>query len=175
MQTLLIALALLILVACTDSTAATPQHTATVPPTTATARPSPTANPKAPTAIINGYAFRLEVAETGAEHARGLMDRPSLPLDEAMLFVFGKEDTYAFWMKNTLIALDILWLGSDGRIVDIQTMYPEPGKPDQELRIYVPAAKARYAIEMNAGLAERYGFKSGMQVELSLIEPIAPS
>ena len=74
-----------------------------------------------------------------------------------MLFIFQREGYHSFWMKNTLIPLDILFLDSDGVVVDVQTMYAEPGVEDADLKRYVPARPARYAIEMNAGLAGAYG------------------
>ena len=114
--------------------------------------------------LVGGRVFRLEVARSSAERARGLMNRPSLPRDAAMLFVFPEEAHRSFWMKNTLIPLDILYLDSSGVVVDVQTMTPQPGVPDSELTRYPSAAPARYAIEMNAGLAQEHGIQPGAQV-----------
>ncbi len=72
-------------------------------------------------------------------------------------------------MKDTLIPLDILFLDSDGAIVNIQTMEPEPGVPDDDLRRYRSGPPARYALEMNAGLAQQLGFQVGMVAELHLL------
>ena len=108
-------------------------------------------------ALIGGQRFRLEVARTPAERARGLMNRESLAQDSAMLFIFQEEAYRSFWMKNTLIPLDILYLDSNGVVVDVQTMTPQVGAPDSELTVYPSAAPARYAIEMNAGLAQKFG------------------
>ena len=96
------------------------------------------------------------------------MEREHLPLDRAMLFVFTTEGQWTFWMKNTFIPLDIIWFNEAGEIVDIQTMVPEPGKPDGELTLYNPQAPALYALEMNGGLAETYQFSPGMKVTLDL-------
>ena len=108
-------------------------------------------------ALLDGRIFRLEVARTPAERARGLMNRESLAQDSAMLFIFQEEAYRSFWMKNTLIPLDILYLDSNGVVVDVQTMTPQVGAPDSELTVYPSAAPARYAIEMNAGLAQKFG------------------
>ena len=113
---------------------------------------------------LGGQIFRLEIARTRDERARGLMNRESLPGDAAMLFVFESESPLAFWMKNTLIPLDILYLNSAGIVVDIQTMLPEPGVADSELRRYPSAVPVRYAIEMNGGLSDMYDFDVGDQV-----------
>ena len=115
-------------------------------------------------ALIGGEIFRLEVARTSQERSRGLMGRDGLNWDAAMLFVFEEEAQRTFWMKNTLIALDILYLDSKGVVVDVQTMTPQPGVSDSELTRYPSAAPARYAIEMNAGLAQELGVEPGAQV-----------
>jgi uncharacterized membrane protein (UPF0127 family) len=86
-----------------------------------------------------------------------------------MLFVFQTERVLSFWMKDTLIPLDILFLDSDGAIVNIQTMEPEPGVPDRDLRRYSSGVPALYALEMNAGLAQQLGFQVGMVAELHLL------
>ncbi|MDP6495937.1 MAG: DUF192 domain-containing protein, partial [Dehalococcoidia bacterium] len=69
-----------------------------------------------------------------------------------------------FWMKNTLISLDILFIDSQGVVVDIQTMQPQTGVSDGALKVYLSAEPARYALEMNAGLAEVLGIVPGTQV-----------
>lgn len=130
---------------------------------------SPTPQPTtiAPTyAVINRHIFHLEIADDEASRTQGLSNRPFLPKNSAMLFILPHEEYVSFWMKDTLIPLDILFLDSSRRIIDIQTMQPEPGVPDQELRIYRSSAPAMYAIEMNAGLAKQFGFTVGMVVEI---------
>lgn len=96
------------------------------------------------------------------------MGRTSLPRDGAVLFIFEGDAPWALWMKDTLIPLDAVWVDAKGLIVDIQTMVPEPGKPDAQLTVYVPRAPARYILEMNAGLARDYQFAPGLPVELRL-------
>ena len=115
-------------------------------------------------ALIAGHIFRLEVARTSSERARGLMERANLPQEDAMLFVFEAEEYRSFWMKNTLIPLDILFLDARGVVVDVQTMYPQIGASSAALKVYRSARPARYALEMNAGLAESLGIAPGTQV-----------
>ena len=117
-------------------------------------------------ALINGYTFRLEVADDDATRGRGLAKRTFLSQDTAMLFVYPKEDRWLFWMKDTSIPLDILFLDSNRMIVDIQTMQPEPGTPDSRLRRYQSRVPALYALEINAGMAQENRFQTGMVVEL---------
>ena len=114
--------------------------------------------------IVQGHRFQLEVARTDSERARGLMERTSLPQDAAMLFVYGSERSLSFWMKNTLIPLDILFLNTKGVVVDVQTMQTQTGVPDGALKLYRSALPARFALEMNAGLAEALGIMPGAQV-----------
>lgn len=135
--------------------------------------PTPTQSPAPqpttiapPFAVINGHTFHLEIPTDEAAFYQGLGKRPSLPEDTAMLFIYPNEDYRDFWMKDMLFPLDILFLDSSRKIVDIQTMQPEPGVPDYKLRSYRSSAPAMYAIEMNAGLAEKLGFAVGMVAEL---------
>ncbi|MFH1559924.1 MAG: DUF192 domain-containing protein [Chloroflexota bacterium] len=114
--------------------------------------------------LVQRHRFQLEVAHTPSERAHGLMERASLPEDAAMLFVFEGEEYLSFWMKNTLIPLDILFLNAQGVVVDVQTMHTQIGVPDGALKVYRSARPARFALEMNAGLAEALGIVPGVQV-----------
>ena len=112
-------------------------------------------------ALIVKQVFQLELAQTPAERAFGLMDREHVPEGAGMLFIFEQDGHHTLWMKRTLIPLDVLFLDSAGRIVDIQTMKPELGVPDYELTRYSSNAPARFAIEMNAGVATSMGLQNG--------------
>ena len=90
-------------------------------------------------ALIAGQVFQLEIVSTPAERARGLMGQQRIPDDYAMLFVYDTEQRLSFWMKGTLIPLDILFLDSQGTVVDVQTMTPQPGASDGELIVYTSA------------------------------------
>ncbi len=69
---------------------------------------------------VGGVEIEVEIADEPAEHSRGLMFRESLPENHGMLFVYPEERTLGFWMKNTLIPLDVAYADREGRIVDIQ-------------------------------------------------------
>ena len=148
----------------------TPTATPTPSPTPAAAAPEPTPDftPEG-TAQAGTCTFLLEVADTGEERARGLMNRPSLPPDRGMLFVWADESVRGFWMLNTLIPLDILFIDEQRMVVDIQTMVPEPDVPASELTVYQSAGPAiQYALEVNAGAAERCEIAVGMAVMFEL-------
>ena len=152
----------------TATPAPTPTATPTPSPTAAAApEPTPDFTPEG-TVQAGTCTFLLEVADTGEERARGLMNRPSLPPDRGMLFVWEDESVRGFWMLNTLIPLDILFIDEQWMVVDIQTMAPEPDVPASELTIYQSAGPAQYALEVNAGDAERCEVAVGMAVMFEL-------
>lgn len=112
---------------------------------------------------IAGRALILEVAETAESRARGLSGRPKMGEDRGMLFVFDRAGIYPFWMKDTLMPLDIIWL-KDGEIKDIVTL--EAPTSTLFTPIHVPFALADKALELNAGEAERLGLLVGMKLEM---------
>jgi uncharacterized membrane protein (UPF0127 family) len=113
--------------------------------------------------------LNLAIARTPAEHAQGLMNRPMLGQKDGMLFVHENETPLKFWMLDTLIPLDILFLDSKGRVVDIQTMEPQPGINPESLKIYTSGAPARFGLEVNSGIAAACGLKIGSLIDLSPI------
>src|SRR3989344_7461514 len=77
-----------------------------------------------PEVCFQNSCVNVEVSDSPEERARGLMYRESLGENEGMLFIFEDEEIYPFWMKNTLILLDIIWISSDLIIVDIKKVVP---------------------------------------------------
>jgi uncharacterized membrane protein (UPF0127 family) len=96
-----------------------------------------------------------EVARTDAERAQGLMNRPSLPDGEGMLFVFEREQIVSFWMKNTRIPLSIAFIRTDGRITEIRDMRA------LDITSVSSARSVRYALEVPQGWFARAGIKTG--------------
>jgi uncharacterized protein len=105
---------------------------------------------------------RVEIADNASEHARGLMYRTTLAENRGMLFIFEGEQKLSFTMKNTLIPLSIAFIGSEGRIVDIQDMKPLDDDPPS----YVSARPAQYALEVNQGFFEERGVEVGDRAKL---------
>ncbi len=103
----------------------------------------------------------LEVAKTPAQRAKGLMFRGSLPDDRGMIFVFPKEAAYRFWMKNTQIPLDIIFVSRYMKVVELV----ENAMPFSE-ETRGGNADSLYVIEINGGLASEYGIKEGARVVL---------
>jgi uncharacterized membrane protein (UPF0127 family) len=108
---------------------------------------------------VREACFSVEVMRTDAERAQGLMFRTGLDQGKGMFFVFDTEDIYPFWMKNTLFAIDIIWLDKDKRVVDIASDVP-PCRTTP-CPVYTPSAKVLYVLEIPAGDAARYGIKPG--------------
>jgi uncharacterized membrane protein (UPF0127 family) len=118
-----------------------------------------------------GGCFSVELAKTDAERERGLMYRTQLAKNAGMLFIFDKEDIYPFWMKNTLIPLDMIWIkenpsAGSGQVVFI-SQNTMPCKSLICLAV-MPTAKAKYVLEINAGLVEEIGLKLGDELKISL-------
>lgn len=101
----------------------------------------------------NKTCFELEVAHTAAQREYGLMHREFLAPLSGMLFVFERPALYPFWMKNTLIALDILRISDTGQVVERQTTQPCLSDP---CPVYAPQGEARFVLELNAWVAEEF-------------------
>ena len=119
---------------------------------------------------FGGCDFFLEVANSPETRAVGLMGRESLGHDRGMLFVFEREQVLGFWMKNTLIPLDIIFIDSELTVVDVQTMRPEH-ETAPDLPVYTSAAPALYAVEVNEGRAAGCGIEPGGTVTLVNLMP----
>ena len=106
------------------------------------------------------------MAITESERRRGLMDREFLPPYTGMLFIFPEEDAHPFWMKNTYISLDIIWLNRNRRVVHIERGVP-PCTHDPCAQ-YEPDEDALYVLEFNAGFADDFIIQEGDKVEIEL-------
>ncbi len=113
-----------------------------------------------------GARVHAELADTPQKRARGLMFREKLASNAGMLFVFEDAGEWSFWMKNTKVTLDILWIGPDKRIVYIEENVPVcPKDPCPE---YKPSKDALYALELPAGSVNREKLAKGMKLEFKL-------
>ncbi|MBI5641470.1 MAG: DUF192 domain-containing protein [Nitrospirae bacterium] len=101
--------------------------------------------------------FLVETAADRQSLTKGLGGREMMPCDRGMLFVLDMETQYFFWMKGMKFPLDILIFDRARRLIDI---YADLA-PCEECPLYKPPLTAAYALEINAGLAKRYGIKPG--------------
>lgn len=108
--------------------------------------------------------FEIEVADTDKKRRKGLMYREKLAENSGMLFVFPKSDIRSFWMKNTLIKLDMVFISKDLQVVYIAHSAP----PCREMPCpgYSSIYPVRYVVELNGGACYRRGIKTGDKVEI---------
>ena len=112
----------------------------------------------------NRTAVTLEVANSPSEREHGLMYRKSLPHNHGMVFVFGNPQVQSFWMKNTLIPLDMIFVGSDGTVLNVAHADTQPNASDWQLRNYRSDGDAKYVVEMRQGFARRTGIEPGTKL-----------
>jgi len=110
--------------------------------------------------------FKVELALTQEELSKGLMFRESLDEDSGMLFIFPEENFHNFWMKNTLIPLDIIWINSDKKIIFIE--HNVQPCLEEICETYSSGEKALYVLELNSGKVDEVGLEIGDDVELRL-------
>lgn len=106
----------------------------------------------------------IEVAATEAEKAQGLMNRSWMEETQGMIFLFDKEQRQSFWMRNTIIPLDIMFVAADNRIVNIaKNTQPFSDKP-------IPSTgPAQYVVEVVAGFSDKYGLASGDSISFDIL------
>jgi uncharacterized membrane protein (UPF0127 family) len=114
---------------------------------------------------LGGRRYVVEIADTDAERARGLMFRDEMPAGNGMLFVHDREEPQAYWMKNTHIPLDILYFDTGRRLVSQQRDVP-PCSLGDACPAYPSVAPARYVLELNAGQAQSLGLEDGAQLTI---------
>jgi uncharacterized protein len=115
-----------------------------------------------PTAMFGNVSLRIELATTTAAQERGLGGRESIPSGYGMLFVFPKDDSYGFWMKDTLVPLDIFWLDDKGQVISIASEVATSSYP----HVFYPSAPSRYVLETAAGSARAQGIATGTALSL---------
>ncbi len=105
------------------------------------------------------HAVTVELARTDRDRAKGLMDRSSLPEGAGMLFLFDESSVHSFWMKNTLIPLDMIFISEDGTIAGIV----ENAEP-RTLTERSVGRPSRYVLEVNGGWSRAHGVRAGDRV-----------
>jgi len=130
-------------------------------PSAPASRPDAPASPRVVVESPSGRASAVdvEVARTPAEQERGLMFRSSLPPDAGMIFVFPDVRDRSFWMKNTLIPLDMIFIAESGAVVGVV----ENAEPHTTTPRGV-GALSRYVLEVNGGWSAGHGVRAGDRV-----------
>lgn len=111
----------------------------------------------------------LEVARTPAEQQHGLMDRRYVAPHTGMIFVFERDEPVDFWMKDTLVPLDMIFIAADGTVrrVYAGVAVVAPTLPDD--KIPRESAQAKYVIELPAGEAAKDGIAAGIKLDLHAV------
>lgn len=104
--------------------------------------------------------FHLEVASRPETRVKGLMGRKVLAPDQGMLFIFPEADDHGIWMKNTYVALDVIYIGADRKVVGVAGNLKVFSLDEHKV-----GEPSKYIIEINAGLAAKYGISKGAKVE----------
>ena len=114
----------------------------------------------------------LEVVATESERNRGLMFRSHLDEGRGMLFVFEESGQHAFWMKNTYLSLDILFLSTEGIVVDLfERLSPCPMEPCPR---YTPRSPARYVLEVTGGFVAHHAVRKGDRIHFENVPGFPP-
>ena len=106
----------------------------------------------------------IEFATTDAERETGLMFRRSMEDSQGMLFIFAEEEEQSFWMKNTYISLDIIYINKNREIVSIQ----KRTRPLSEQSLPSDAG-AQYVLEVNGGYSDKYGIRKGDKISFAAL------
>lgn len=107
-----------------------------------------------------------EKANTEEKRQNGLMWRDELKENDGMLFYFNKSDYHAFWMANTKIPLEAIFIDENFTIVDIVEMEPCREKLPAQCKIYSPIRYAKYVLEVNQNFSKRYGLKINDKIRI---------
>lgn len=110
---------------------------------------------------LGGTKIMAEVADNFISREKGLMFHKPLAEDEGMLFQFSSEGYYTFWMMNVSFPIDIIWINSEKKIVHI-VEHAEPCFLN--CKLYAPTAKAKYVLEVKAGLVKKHKIGIGNKV-----------
>ena len=116
----------------------------------------------------DGSKLAAELALTPEERERGLMFRQAMKPEDGMLFVFEKNEALAFWMKNTFVDLDMVWMDDDRSVTVVHANVPKskPGMTDEE--VATRAGHGLYVLELASGQAAKRGIKVGGKLEFTL-------
>lgn len=131
------------------------------------AAPASTASPAViPLTLPSGRVFQTELMIDDEDRAMGLMFRPSLPADRALLFVFRELDFHGIWMKNCRFPIDIVWLDENRKVVHVAPRVPPCAK--DPCPSYQSMRRSAYVVEMNAGAAKREKIVVGAELGFTL-------
>lgn len=113
---------------------------------------------------LGDSTVRLQLAVKPMEMQTGLMDRPKLGADDGMVFIYARPQELSFWMRNTLIPLDVGYCDSKGVLREVWQMYPH-----DERAVKSRSKELQFAVEMNQGWYRDHGVKPGAKLDLAAL------
>ena len=139
---------------------------------TTTPQPPPSSQPyNGPTIVLpDGSTVQIEIATDDDTRAQGLMFRDRVPEGTGMLFLFPEAGEFPFWMKNTLVPLDMIWIDDQRRVVHVEPNVP-PCKADP-CPSYPPHAVAKYVLELGAGQAAKHRVENGSTLKFNRLDNV---
>jgi len=121
--------------------------------------------PKTITVILpDNFKVKAELALTKAESEKGLMDRETLPEGQGMLFVFNEETPHYFWMKNTFVNLDMLFIGEDKTVNQAWENVPRSYTYTPDNQVAIRGGMAKYVLELPAKSITKHNIKIGSKI-----------
>ena len=141
---------------------ALPRSILAAPPAVSSRPPLKTETIVAPKAHL-----RVAVAATEAQRESGLMCVTKLATHAGMIFIFDRNDPVTFWMKHTLIPLDMVWLDNHGRVTTVAARVPAATLETPDAQVARRSGTGRYVIELNSGEAAKDGIHTGVGLKLS--------
>ncbi|MBI4425919.1 MAG: DUF192 domain-containing protein [Elusimicrobia bacterium] len=129
--------------------------------------------PKLPLTFPNGKTIQVDLAATPAAREIGLMHRRALPRDYGMLFAFPGEQELQFWMKNTLVDLDMVFLDKEGAITALHPRVPRSRVDAPEETLARRSGRGQYVLELPAGAAGRHKLRVGQRLRFALPRPLS--
>jgi len=118
--------------------------------------------------LPDGFKVIAEIADTPQKSEKGLMHREKLPADRGMLFIFETSAPRQFWMKNTLISLDIIFINSDRTVYSVAANVPRSYVYTPDHQVAHVRGFGKYVLEVPAGTAARHGIKEGSLIAFDL-------
>ena len=132
--------------------------------------PPPPSSPQPAVVLPDGSIVRIEIAADDETRAQGLMFRDRVPEGTGMLFLFVEPGEFPFWMKNTLVPLDMIWIDDQHRAVHVEHGVP-PCKADP-CPSYPPHAAAKYVLELGAGQAAKHHIVNGSTLKFERLDNV---
>jgi uncharacterized membrane protein (UPF0127 family) len=118
--------------------------------------------------LPDGFVVKAQLADTPQKTERGLMHRKKMAQNAGMLFIFEQNDPRVFWMKNTLISLDIIFVLEDKTVHSVAARVPRSYVYTPDHQVAYVQGFGKYVLELNAGAAAAHGIEAGSKLDFDL-------